>query len=193
MTGLDNFYRIFSEIVNSRAGTVELDKLVGLFHADSTALGDFSPVAAGEIPEPQRSLLDHDKHMTVTVEKFHSSAVDVVVRQERFDSNSYAREICLVRQSDGRIVQYGIVRLDFNHLAADVQSEIRSRNKPLGRILIEHDVLRRVQLLNLYRVRPSVKLAESLQFVDRETCYGRTAIIFCNNEPAIELLEIVRV
>ena len=131
--------------------------------------------------------------MTVTVEKFHSSPVVLKVLQEETRDDAYIREIQLVRQSDGQLVQYGIVRLNFRHLQADVQREIRNKSQPLGRILIEHDVLRRVELLALYRIEPSDRLTELMNLDAPETCFGRTAIIYCNDQPAIELLEIVRV
>ena len=167
-----------------------MDKLVGLFYADIAELGNFQALAADAIPEPARSLLNHEMHMTVTVEKFHSSSVAVGVFQERKSRKSYCREICLRREADDKIVQYGIVRLNFNHLDEQVQIEIESQSKPLGRILIEHDVLRRVQLLGLYGIQPSERL-QSMVGSDSKKFYGRTAIIYCNDEPAIELLEIV--
>lgn len=177
--------------MDSNADLVELDQLVSLFFDSSSELGQFKLVEPDEVPEPQRSLLNHDHHMTVTVEKFHSSPVDVVVLQEHRNENFYSREICLNRQSDHQTVQYGIVRLNFNHLDEPVQAEILDKSKPLGRILIENEVLRCVRLLSLYRVSPADVLRSKLQF-DMDV-YGRTAIIYCNQEPAIELLEIVRV
>lgn len=170
----------------------ELDKLIRLFYPIVTDLGDFSTVSADQIPEPQRSLLSHNFHMTVTLEKFHSSPVKVVVLQETEQDDAYSREICLHRTSDDSLVQYGIVRLNFNHLNDAVQQEIRSHSKPLGRILIEHDVHRRVQLSSLYEIQPANRLADmSGDSGNGSKLYGRTAIIFCNDEPAIELLEIV--
>lgn len=184
---------------------VELDKLIRLFYPIVTDLGEFQTVSADQIPEPQRSLLSHNFHMTVTLEKFHSSPVRVAVLQETEQNDAYSREICLHRTSDDSLVQYGIVRLNFKHLSEAVQQEIRNHSKPLGRILIEYDVHRRVQLLSLYEIKPANKLAEmqtrlaangsdSAVSVDNDPelkLYGRTAVIYCNDEPAIELLEIV--
>jgi chorismate-pyruvate lyase len=179
--------------VKFNANLAELDALVGLFYSQTSELGKFESVDEDRLPEPQRSLLSHDFHMTVTVEKFHSSPVVLKVLQEETRDDAYIREIQLVRQSDGQLVQYGIVRLNFRHLQADVQREIRNKSQPLGRILIEHDVLRRVELLSLYRIEPSDRLTELMNLDAPETCFGRTAIIYCNDQPAIELLEIVRV
>ena len=172
---------------------VELDKLVGLFFGQINDLGEFSVIPPVQLPEPQRSLLHHEHHMTVTVEKFHSSAVDVQVLRELNDSSSYSREICLHRKSDQKVVQYGIVRLNFDHLGNAARQEILLRQKPLGRILIEHDILRKVRLLGLYEIRPTENLAKKLDCDSQQSVFGRTAIIYCNEEPAIELLEIVTV
>lgn len=176
--------------MNSELNLAELDKLVGLFYPSTVGLGRFKALPAEAIPEPQRSLLNHEMHMTVTVEKFHSSSVTVDVFRERKQGSDYFREICLRRTSDNKIVQYGIVLLNFRHLADDVQQEIEQQDKPLGRILIEHDVMRRVKLLSLYQIHPSEQLKLKVG-CQSDLVFGRTAIIYCNDEPAIELLEIV--
>jgi chorismate-pyruvate lyase len=105
----------------------------------------------------------------------------------------YIREILLRRRTDQQVVQYGIVRLNFEFLGDEIQSEIEGQQVPLGRILIRHNVMRRVQLLSLYRVQSGPALAAGLGTGQGETCFGRTALIHCNDQPAIELLEIVKV
>ena len=103
----------------------------------------------------------------------------------------YAREITLHRQSDQAPVQYGIVRLNIPSLASDVWQEIRSRKIPLGRVLISHNVLREVELCGLWEVVAGPELARLLGMEVGQVTYGRTARIFCDYLPAIELLEIV--
>jgi chorismate-pyruvate lyase len=103
----------------------------------------------------------------------------------------YARKILLLRTSDGRAVQFGIMRVCLDHLETPVRAEIEQARMPLGRILIDHDVLRTIQLESLYRVRPGPSLQSYLSVARGATTYGRTALIYTNNEPAVELLEIV--
>lgn len=170
---------------------VELDVLVGLFFDNGAELGRFEDVDASKIDEPSRSLLAHDHHMTVTLERFHSSSVDVKVLATETVGMSYARKILLTTQSDGTVVQYGIVRLNFEYFDDEVREEILAQQIPLGRILINHDVMREVKLLNLYRIESGSELASEFGFSSKTSCFGRTAIIFCNGAPAIELLEIV--
>jgi len=169
---------------------VELENLLKLFFDNSSQLGTFTETSANDVPQPSRGLLVHDHHMTVTLEKHHDSPVDVKVLATRTDGGRYSRKILLRRQSDDRVVQYGIVRLDMTVMASEVRKEIESKEMPLGRILIAHNVLREVKLLNLFKIQCGHELASSFGFEAGQVCYGRTALIYCNGIPAIELLEI---
>lgn len=92
-------------------------------------------------------MLDHEEHMTVTVERRRGSAVDVQVLDSRLTaSRCVTRKIVLRRKSDQRVVLFGIVRLALTALQPAVRNEIMAQKIPLGRVLILHNVLRHVQL-----------------------------------------------
>ncbi len=171
--------------------TLELESLIGLFYADAAALGQFQSVARADTPPVYRALLHHEHHMTVTVENFHGGPVDVEVLETRTDGDRYARKILLRRQSDGAVVQFGIVRINLGIVDASVRQAIESQKLPLGRVLIEHGVLRKIHLLQLWRVRPGPDLCQMFTMRPDQATYGRTAVIECNGEAAVELLEIV--
>jgi len=171
--------------------TPELHALAGLFYQSPDALGQFQEVTAESMPDTPRKLLAHDQHMTVNVESHHGCPVDVRVIDSHSTQSHYSREILLVRQTDRRVVQFGIVRLNVAFLAPEIRLEIESEQTPLGRILIRHNVLRNVRLLSLWKIEPSPELVHLLELPQAITCYGRTALIYCNGIPAVELLEIV--
>lgn len=175
----------------SQWATPDLQELVDLFFDQSSDLGRFEEVNQTELPTQYAQLLAHHSHMTVTLEAFHDSLVDVTVLEAKTTDNHYSRTIVLDRQSDGAAVQYGIVRLNREYLGDDVFEEIRRQEEPLGRILIRHDVLRKVKLLSLWRVEAGKALRQALRLPDLQECFGRTALIYCNGVPAVELLEIV--
>jgi hypothetical protein len=158
---------------------------------------DFAPrcevVQPDEIPFPQDQLLVHHDHMTVELERFHGSPVDVHVLQEHLDGDLYTRKISLTPRSDsGKVVEWGIVRLDFRYMAPAVRDEVLRKELPLGAILIKHDVLRRIKPRFFLRFPPGGPVLGL--FGDAKTVeptYGRIGTIYCNGEPAIELLEIV--
>ena len=175
-----------------RRTTPELDALVRLFYADIAALGQFEEIRPAELPPVERTLLDHDQHMTLTVEAHHGSAVDLQVVESNMTATHYARRILLHRQTDGEAVQFGIVRLHLDSLSAEVRDQINDKEVPLGRILIQQNILRTVRLLSLWRIIPEADLRDVFYLGGPIACYGRTALIYCDAVPAVELLEIVR-
>ena len=177
--------------MSESAETPDLAELVGLFYPSPAELGEFERVTPGSLPPPYRKLLAHYEHMTVTVEEFHGCLVDVHVLASRREGDFYSRKILLTRQSDGQVVQFGIVRLHMHYLDPAVRHEIEAQGTPLGRVLIEHNVMREVELVGAWRVVPGPDLVQLLRLAEPTAVYGRTAIIHCNGEPAVELLEIV--
>lgn len=169
----------------------DLGTLVALFYSSQKELGQFEAVPGDDVPEPYKQLLVHEHHMTVTVEAYHKSPVDVIVLEKRITPTHYAREILLARQSDQQVVQYGIMRVNLSFLRDEVADKIRAADTPLGRILIEHDVHRSIHLRQLWKVTAGKALQQMFGLTGPVHTYGRTAIIDCNDEPAIELLEIV--
>lgn len=168
-----------------------LPELIRLFYADPAALGSLTEVPRTEVPEPYRRLLVHEHHMTVTVEEFHRSLVDVTVVDRHRTERHYSRKILLTRQSDGGVVQFGLVRLDLPSIPPRAAERILAEGTPLGRVLIEEGILRRIRLDRIWRVEPGPDLASLLRLPSPQTCWGRTAWIDCDDRPAIELLEIV--
>lgn len=171
--------------------TADLDTLVGLFFPKGDQLALFEAKHHSEIPLAYRRLLAHTGHMTVTVEDRHKCAVDVEVLQVDQTSTHYSRKILLRRQTDRQVVQFGIVRLALATLDTASRNEIISQKVPLGRVLIEHGVMRAVQLLGLWQVTCGDELALYFGVEPGHVTYGRTALIYCNSEAAVELLEIV--
>lgn len=182
---------VSAESSSSSEESPDVRELVALFHEDASELGSFRRVAVEEVPGVPRRLLAHHEHMTVSVESHHESAVSVDVLHTWETDDQYAREILLRRVIDDVVVQFGIVRLRWCHLDSEVRSEIESQRTPLGRILIEHNVLREVECVALWEVRPGPALRDWLGMRSDEVTYGRTALIHVEGEPAVELLEIV--
>ncbi|MGD9645152.1 MAG: hypothetical protein AB7U73_05525 [Pirellulales bacterium] len=171
--------------------SVDLETLVRLFYPDGDELGRFFEKSAEALPEAYQRLLAHSGHMTETVEAHHADRVDVEVLAKRVTPTHYARKILLRRQRDRRVVQFGIMRVAFAYLPDAARAEIEAETTPLGRVLIEHNVLRWVELVALWRVEPGVDLRRLFNLSPGVETYGRTALIYCNHEPAVELLEIV--
>lgn len=189
----------------TRWANPDLQSLVDLFYEEPASLATFAEVRESDLPGDYRRLLSHNAHMTVTLEEYHRSQVNVDVLAFQRTDTHYSRKIVL-RRSDGAPVLFGVVRLSLNFLPVPVQSAIESQEKPLGRVLIENNILRNVKLLSLWKIVPGPELNSIFGVSDgsllsagaeakecEDPVYGRTALIYCDGLPAVELLEIAKV
>ncbi len=177
------------EIARAERSLTHLDDLFGLF---GEAPPEHEHLAPEVVPELQRSLLHHERHMTVTLEKHHETRVTLEVLDQIHEEPFYARKI-LLRHADGLIVQYGIMRFDLRRVSAHVRGLILAEETPLGRILIENDILRRISTHGLLSIHANPQIQSSLS-TNRDIqgpLYGRLATILCNESPAVDLLEVV--
>lgn len=149
-------------------------------------------VPADELPDPYHGLLVHAHHMTVTVEQFYGSPVDVQVLNCRRVGNEYSRKILLtLRNTSRRVVQFGLVRINLGVCPEPVRNAIVEGKTPLGRILIQHDMLRRIEPVAFLRVKLSAAMAEWFGVVPGAETYGRVGVIYTGHRPAVEVLEIL--
>lgn len=155
-------------------------------------LGKVEPIAFGQLPAAYDTLLNHRGHMTVTLEAWHNTSVDVHVMDEESSEEFYSRHSLLTRQTDGRVVQSGIMKIQLAGLPAEARRAIKEGSEPLGRILIRSNLLREVELLALWQIEPGAQLAKELDLDKEKIVFGRTASILVDGNPAVELLEIVK-
>ncbi|MFL5329449.1 MAG: hypothetical protein ACJ8C4_11095 [Gemmataceae bacterium] len=146
-------------------------------------------ISGDVVPEPYHSLLVHPNHMTLAVEGYYQGPVKVRVLDRHDDGERYARLILLERASDGLVVQFGIMRINLSDCPEAVRHAILAEDTPLGRILIEHDVMRRIEPTAFMRVEVQPPLATWL--AQTGTTYGRLGFIHVNDKPAVELIEIL--
>lgn len=170
----------------------ELDELCSLFPEpeDEPLFLRAEHIAREATPEPYHRMLVHEHHMTVTMESFHDCSVDVVVVASKYDRDLYCRKILLKKHGTDKNVQFGIVRFNFGFVTDSVKEQIESESIPLGRVLIQHNVLRHIDLGAIIRFEAGPGLGRYLQMDVGQETYGRMATIFCNGSPAVDLLEI---
>lgn len=166
------------------------DHLYTLF-PDSPDRPDAVEVPSTEVPQPYYRLLVHTHHMTVTVEEFYHSPVDVQVLDSQRQGNEYARKILLKTRDYGNVVQFGLVRINLGVCPPAVRDEIVQGKTPLGRVLIQHDMLRRIESVAFLRVTLGAEMAGWFGVEAGTTTYGRLGVIYTGDRPAVEVLEIL--
>ena len=168
----------------------ELSRLAALFPEEEPLFADAEYVAKSQVPEPYQGMLVHEHHMTITMEEYHDSPVEVRVLDRRSEGDVYSRKIVLVKAGTDDVVQFGFVRFDFQYVTEAVRQEIISEEIPLGRVLINHNVLRHIDLGAILKITAGPGLAKILQMKEADVTYGRLATIFCNGRPAVDLFEV---
>lgn len=168
----------------------ELKRLTSPFAETAALFANVEHIPSSQTPEPYKSMLVHEHHMTVTMEKYHDSSVDVRILDRQLDGDKYDRLIVLEKTGTDTVVQFGAVRFNFEYVTQAVRDEILAGETPLGRVLINHNVLRNIDLGAILRINAGPMLATELQMPEGAETYGRMATIFCNSRPAVDLLEI---
>jgi hypothetical protein len=168
----------------------EFNNLVELFHESGALFTGAEHIPAAFTPEPYKRLLVHDGHMTVAMEDFHRSSVGVKVLDRKLEGNIYSRKILLNRNDTGAVVQFAVMRFDLDMVLPAVREEILAERTPLGRILIGYNVFRFVDLGAIFRITIGPAFARWCGCSTGEVTYARLATIFCNQHPAVDLLEV---
>ena len=71
----------------------DLETLLYLFYQDTAEFGVVEAISADDMPTVAQDLLNHEHHMTVTVEDHHHCEVDVHVLETWFTGQAYSRKI----------------------------------------------------------------------------------------------------
>ncbi len=169
---------------------VDLRGLLSTF-GDDGELARFVQVDGPSVPQPFNRLLVHDQHMTVTLEAYHRGPVHLCVHDSAVRDDAYARKITLHARPDGPPVLLGIMKFDFRYCSAATREEVVAGQTPLGRILIEHDVLRHLSAGPYYRVSPHPARMLGVEVDLPADCHARLARINCNGGHAVQVLEII--
>lgn len=164
-------------------------RLLLAFFGEST-LPRCQMVAAEDVPPPFDGLLVHDAHMTVTLEAYHQSPVTVHPYQVHQQGELYGRKLDL-KDRAGRVVMTGLMIFNFRFCTERVRDLIIAEKTPLGRILIENNILRRVSTEAFLRIDANDPLTLRFHSDSNRPAFGRLATIFCNEVPAVDLLEVV--
>jgi hypothetical protein len=183
----------------------ELDRLVSVFDQSEPLFQLVEHIPAAITPEPYRHLLAHDHHMTLAMERFHQHQVRVHVLDRKTSDDGYHRTSLLTvpestpTRTQGtsgtmfpgeRVVQFGAIRFNFQFVTNEVREAIVSESIPLGKVLIDHNVLRQIDLGAVLKITLGPALSRIFGCPAGTETFGRLATIFCNQRPAVDLLEV---
>lgn len=149
-------------------------------------------VRASEIPEPFDELLVHNDHMTTKLRDHHGQPVALRVLDEIHEDPFYRRKIVLTLGGTQQVVEFGVVRIDFRLIPPEARAAILQQQVPLGDILMSCSALRRIEPRWYVKLSGRCPIFTDFCVADQfSEVYGRIGTIYCDDQPAVELLEVI--
>lgn len=174
-------------------GFVALGNICEDFLDRNSIIDSAERVPTEALPKDAVRRLVHAEHMTTVLRRFHGTPVELKVLSEKSDRIRYSRMILLTLRGSDTVVEFGIARLNLDSVDERIRDEIVQGDTPLGDILINHDVHRRIDPKWYFRFSASSPVLPYFDDAAVVEAFGRVAIIHCDGKPVIQLLEIVAV
>lgn len=151
---------------------------------------DGETTESSALPPWATELLVHREHMTTRLGARYGGPIRLSIIEERRADEVYSRLVGLRPAQSERVVEVGICRVRLGLMSDAVRAEITTGERPLGDILIRHEVMRAIEPRWYWRFSKGSALARPFGEPAIEGC-GRVGVIYCGSALAIEVLEVV--
>lgn len=144
------------------------------------------------IPEPQQSLLVHDKDMTPTLESYHRDRIYISALHSHRSDSLYYREVVLYLDRDDRSVELGAICVDMTQLPEAAAEILLEERRPFGTILADFQIPHLSRPQAFLRMRPDSLTDHAFGAQPVEWLYGRrNRLLTPQGESLAEIVEIL--
>jgi chorismate-pyruvate lyase len=143
------------------------------------------------IPSPYRSLLVHERDMTVTLEAHHDGRVVLRTLSSLREGRWYFRKVLLAEEVSGRPVEMGIIQVDLETFSRPIRDRILRNEVPLGRLLREGGVDYRSRPTAFLAIEPNPELLGVFWMGKPRTLYGRQTELTLKGRKIGDVVEIL--
>jgi chorismate-pyruvate lyase len=148
-------------------------------------------IAPADIPQPYRSLLVHERDMTLTLEQHFGGRV-VLRPLSTFSSHaSYYRRVLLVQEYSGRPVEMGAIRMKLDAFAPRIRTLIRRNEIPLGRILRDGGVNFLSRPRVFFSITPNPEMMGVFWMREPRPLYGRQTEVLLDERRIGDIVEVL--
>jgi hypothetical protein len=148
-------------------------------------------IAPDDIPQPYRSLLVHQRDMTLTLEAHFGGRVVLRPLSTFLKGPWYYRRVLLAQEYSGRPVEMGAIRIRLAALPRKVQAEIRRNRIPLGRILRDGGVDFTSMPREFFAVTPNPEMMGVFWMREPRTLYGRRTEVLLDGRAIGDIVEVL--
>lgn len=146
-------------------------------------LSEFAPGVVGtqvpgvDVPEPQRSLLVHDRDMTPTLEAFHEERIHLRLIEKRQEGDTFYRLVVLTTDETNRPVEYGAIAIHLELFPERARELITGCHVPLGSILAREAIPHASCPQGFFCLEAERRITEALKLPGSMTLYGRRSAL----------------
>jgi hypothetical protein len=148
-------------------------------------------IAPERIPLPYRSLLVHERDMTLTLEAHFGGRVTLRPLSTFRDGHSYFRRVLLVQEYSARPVEMGAIRIDLLAFAPRIRAAILKNRVPLGRLLRDGGVDYRSLPTAFLSVEPNSEMMGVFWMREPRTLFGRQTEMTVDGRKIGDIVEIL--
>jgi hypothetical protein len=144
-----------------------------------------------DIPLPYRTLLVHERDMTLTLEDHFGRRVVLRALSTFRRGRAYFRRVLLVQEYSGRPVEMGAIRIDLGAFRAKIRARILEGRVPLGRVLRDGGVDYRSRPRSFLAFEPNSEMMGVFWMREPKTLYGRQTEVTLDGRKIGDIVEIL--
>ena len=148
-------------------------------------------IAPNRIPLPYRSLLVHERDMTLTLESHFGGRVTLRALSTFRKGASYYRRVLLVQEYSARPVEMGAIRIDLMAFKPRIRAQILSNRVPLGRLLRDGGVDYKSRPTVFLAVTPNSEMMGVFWMREPRLLYGRQTEMSIDGRKVGDIVEIL--
>lgn len=169
-----------------------LRPLLPLHAATGQVLPSVEVISGGDMPEPYRTLLVHNRDMTRTLESHHGAPIRLRLLSTRRDGEVYRRTVALVTEAEGKVVEFGATEAHLERIPEPWRGLIVEGRLPLGGILNRSGIPYQSRPSAYFRTRGDTVIRSALGVSGEPWLYGRrNTLSDAEGLPLAEIVEIL--
>lgn len=154
----------------------ELYPLSAFCGPEGIDLPPYRVIAAAELPEPYRRLLEHTRDMTSVLQDFHAQNIHIEKVDLVRETDHLLRRVVLLGE-DGRPVEFGAIDIWLPYFADDAQRDILASHTPFGAILHRYEIGYTSSPTGFFEIESIGFIGEALRLESPARLYGRTNVL----------------
>jgi hypothetical protein len=182
--------RVAPAIVTAQSNGL-LHPLDWVYEQAGVALPHAVPIQPDDIPSPYRSLLVHERDMTLTLEAHFGGRVVLRPLSTYQRGAWYYRRVLLAQEYSGRPVEMGAIRIRLAAFSPEVRAEILRNAVPLGRILRDGGVDFKSKAKVFLAVTPNPEMMGVFWMREPRTLYGRQTEVLLAGKRIGDIVEVL--